>query len=336
MIVVRTPMRIPLGGGGTDLPSYYSLFEGEWISAAIDKYAYVAINKRFLPPKYKITYSKTELVEELDQIQHPVIREALKLFKINDGIDIASFADVPANTGLGNSGSFTVALLAALYAFSRKTPQDNLPPKQEIAEQACNLAINLLKQPSGKQDEYIAAHGGINSFTISLKGEVRIEPLYPQKISTEALHELDNNLLMFYTGIRRESKDILNSQAQATQEGQEEIIKNLHRVKEIGREIKEALIKNNFRKFGQLLDLHWQEKIKRNGTSSPQINNWYEIAKKNGAIGGKLMGAGGGGFFLFYCENQKDKLRKVMTSLGLKEEPFHFTPEGIKIIVDFI
>ena len=331
MIIVRAPIRIPIGGGGTDLPSYYSLYGGEWTSAAINKYVYIAVNKRF-ENTLRVSYSKTEEVENPDQVQHPIVREALKLLKINGGVEIVSIADIFANTGLGSSGSFTVALLTALHAFLRK----DLPPRKEIAEQACHIAIDLLKEPSGKQDEYISAYGGITSFFASKNGEIRVEPLYPQKISPETLRELETNILMFYTGIRRESREPLKIQADATQKKEKEITENLHRVKEIGKEIREALINNDFRRFGQLLDLHWQEKIKRKGTSDPQINRWYEIAKTAGAIGGKLIGAGGGGFFMFYCENQKDKLRKVMTAEGLREELFHFDLEGVKVIADFI
>jgi len=331
MIIVRAPIRIPIGGGGTDLPSYYSLYGGEWTSAAINKYVYIAVNKRF-ENTLRVSYSKTEEVENPDQVQHPIVREALKLLKINGGVEIVSIADIFSNTGLGSSGSFTVALLTALHAFLRK----DLPPRKEIAEQACHIAIDLLKEPSGKQDEYISAYGGITSFFASKNGEIRVEPLYPQKISPETLRELETNILMFYTGIRRESREPLKIQADATQKKEKEITENLHRVKEIGKEIREALINNDFRRFGQLLDLHWQEKIKRKGTSDPQINRWYEIAKTAGAIGGKLIGAGGGGFFMFYCENQKDKLRKVMTAEGLREELFHFDLEGVKVIADFI
>lgn len=331
MIIVRAPIRIPIGGGGTDLPSYYSLYGGEWTSAAINKYVYIAVNKRF-ENTLRVSYSKTEEVENPDQVQHPIVREALKLLKINGGIEIVSIADIFSNTGLGSSGSFTVALLTALHAFLRK----DLPPRKEIAEQACHIAIDLLKEPSGKQDEYISAYGGITSFFASKNGEIRVEPLYPQKISPETLRELETNILMFYTGIRRESREPLKIQADATQKKEKEMIENLHRIKEIGREIREALALNDFNRFGKLLDLHWQEKIKRQGTSNPQINRWYGIAKTAGAIGGKLMGAGGGGFFIFYCENQKDKLRKAMASLGFKEEPFHFDLEGVKVVADFI
>ena len=335
MIIVRAPLRIPLGGGGTDLPSYYSLYGGEWTSVAINKYIYIAVNKRF-ENSLRVSYSKTEEVEKPNQVEHPIVREALKLLGIAGGIEIVSIADIPSNTGLGASGSFTVALLTALHAFLRNTRKNDLPSRKRIAEQACHIAINLLKEPSGKQDEYISAYGGLTSFFASKNGEVKIEPLYPPKISPTAMRELENNLLMFYTGIRRESRDALKIQAQATQKGEKEMIENLHKVKEIGREIKEALINNNFSQFGKLLDLHWQEKIKRKGTSDPRINQWYEIAKASGALGGKLMGAGGGGFFLFYCENGKDKLRKAMANQGLKEEPFHFDLEGVKVIADFV
>ena len=334
MIIVRAPVRIPIGGGGTDLPTYYSLYGGEWTSAAIDKYVYIAVNKRF-ENTLRVSYSKTEEVENPEQVQHPIVRKALKLLGIKGRVEIVSIADVFSNTGLGTSGSFSVALLTALHAFLRNTANGELPSRKEIAEQACHIAMNLLKEPSGKQDEYIAAYGGITSFLASQNGEVKVEPLYPQKIAPETLRELENNLLMFYTGIRRESRDALKIQAQSTQNGDKEMVENLHRVKEIGKEIREALANNNFSQFGKLLDLHWQEKIKRKGTSDPKINRWYEIAKENGAIGGKLMGAGGGGFFVFYCESGKDKLRKAMVAEGLKEEPFHFDLEGVKVIADF-
>ena len=335
MIIVRAPMRIPLSGGGTDLPSYYSLYGGEWISAAINKYVYIIVNKRF-ENTLRVSYSKTEEVENPEQVEHPIVREALKLLGIDGGVEIVSIADVLSNTGIGSSGSFTVALLTALHAFLRNSKQNDLPPRKEIAEQACHIAMDLLKEPSGKQDEYIAAYGGINSFSADKNGEIKVEPFYPRKITPETLRKLENSLLMFYTGIRRESKDALKIQTKATQDGDKEMIENLHRIKEIGREIKEALVENDFHQFGKLLDLHWQEKIKRQGTSNPQINRWYEIAKKNGAIGGKLMGAGGGGFLLFYCEDQKEKLRKAMISLGLKEELFRFDLEGVKVIADFV
>lgn len=335
MIIVRAPVRISIGGGGTDLPSYYSLYGGEWTSAAINKYIYIAVNKRF-ENTLRVSYSKTEEVDRPEQVQHPIVREALKILGIDGGLEIVSIADVPSNTGLGASGSFTVALLTALHAYLRNTTPNDLPTRKEIAEQACDIAINRLKEPSGKQDEYIATYGGIASFLAAKDGKVTVNPLYPKKIAPETLRELENNLLVFYTGLRRESREPLKIQAEHTQKGEKEMIENLHRVKEIGREIRTALANNDFRQFGQLLDLHWQEKIRRKGTSDPQINRWYEIAKENGATGGKLIGAGGGGFFIFYCEDQKDKLRKALTTEGLREESFRFDLEGVKVIADFV
>lgn len=330
MIIVRVPLRIPIGGGGTDLPSYYSKFGGEWISAAINKYIYIVIHKRsdnFI----KASYSKTEIVESSEKIQHPLIREALKLLKIEGGIEISSFADLPANSGMGSSCSFCVALLSALHTYLKSNPT-----KQEIAEQACYIAMNILNEPSGKQDEYIAAYGGLRSFSASKDGQVATEVLFPGKLSTDVIRDLENNLLFFYTGIQRDTRDILQIQKEATSNNDQDIINNLHRVKEIGIEIKSVLEKGDLRRFGELLDVHWQEKIKRGGTSNQQINQWYELAKKSGALGGKLMGAGGGGFFMFYCSDRKNELRKAMAAEGLKEHFFHFDLEGVKVMADFI
>jgi len=335
MIIVRAPLRLPIGGGGTDLPSYYSLYGGEWVSAAINKYIYIAINKRF-ENTLRISYSKTEEVDEVEKIEHPIVREALKLLGIKGGIEIVSIADIPSNTGLGTSGSFTVALLTALHAFLRNTSNADMPTRKEIAEQACHINMNILKQPCGKQDEYIGAYGGITGFCANKEGNVGVESLYPVKISPEILQELDNNLLMFYTGIRRESSKALQVHTDATKDGDKDMIDNLHRVKKIGQDIKEALTQKDFHLFGELMDFHWQEKIKRKGTSDPKINRWYDLAKEAGAIGGKLVGAGGGGFFVFYCENNKNKLREAMAKEGLKEEPFRFDLEGVKVIADFI
>lgn len=333
MIIVRAPMRIPIGGGGTDLPSYYSQFEGEWISAALNKYTYVVVNKTF-DQKIKLKYSKSEEVDDVSQIEHPIFRECLKLLGINGGVEIVSIADMPSNTGLGTSSSFTVALLTALHTFLRNEKKKDIPTRQEIAEQACHVAMDILKEPSGKQDEYAAAFGGLNVFHADKEGNVKVSPFFPIHINFGSLEELNHNLLMFYTGIRRESRDALSIQQNATQSGDQDMINNLHRVKEIGKEIRLALEKNDFNKFGQLMDLHWQEKVKRKGTSDPQINQWYELAKQNGALGGKLMGAGGGGFFLFYVPENKDNFRKAMSQAGLQEIFFNIDLDGVKVISD--
>ncbi|MBU3918703.1 hypothetical protein KKC63_02230 [Patescibacteria group bacterium] len=335
MIIVRAPMRISIGGGGTDLPSYYSKFGGEWTSVAINKYVYITVHKRF-DDSIRVCYTKTENVNKPDEIQHPLFREALKLLKIDGGIEIFSSADIPSNTGLGSSGSFTVALLTALHTHLQDMKKEGPLSKTEIAEQAFHIATDLLKEPSGKQDEYIAAHGGLTSFSASPEGGVAVEPLYPGKIPLQVIDELEHDLLMFYTGIRRASSQILQEQAQSTEKGEKDIVDNLNQVKQIGIEIKKALERGDLNQFGKLLDIHWQEKIKRKGTSDPRINQWYKIAKEAGAIGGKLMGAGGGGFFLFYCDSQKEKLRKAMASQGLIETPFRFDFEGVKVVANFI
>jgi D-glycero-alpha-D-manno-heptose-7-phosphate kinase len=335
MIIVRTPVRITLGGGGTDLPSYYSKYEGDWISASIDKYIYIIVNKHF-EDSIRLSYSKTEEVHNANSIKHPIVKNALKLLGVKNGIEIVSIADVPSMTGLGTSGAFTVGLLTALYKFLEIEKKIKVPSREKVAEQACNLAMNVLKEPSGKQDEYISAYGGITSFHANKSGNIKITSLFPGKLSIENYKELEHNLLMFYTGIRRESKKALSAQKISTEKKQQDIIENLHRVKKIGKDIEKAILSGNLTKFGELLDLHWQEKVKRPGTVNPQIKKWYDIAKENGALGGKLMGAGGGGFFMFYCENDKTKLRKAMKKNGLQEKIFHFDTEGTKTIANFI
>lgn len=335
MIIVKAPVRISIGGGGTDLPSYFSKFGGEWISAAIDQYIYIIINKRF-ENTIRVSYSKTEEVDNPAKIQHPIVREVLKFLHIDGGLEIVSVADIPSNTGLGTSGSFTVALLMALHTYLQDTQKRNVPNKNEIAEQAYYIASNLLKEPSGKQDEYISAIGGLTNFSVSKKGKVKVDPFYPLKIPYEVVNELEHNLLMFYTGIRRSSTNILKKQAVATQNNKKDMIQNLHIVKSIGQQIKKALEKGDLTQFGKLLDLHWREKVKRADTSNAKINEWYQIAKEAGAIGGKLMGAGGGGFFLFYCDKNKNKLREAMRTQGLVEKPFNFDFEGVKVITNFI
>lgn len=331
MIIVRAPVRIPIGGGGTDWPSYYSLYGGGWASAAIDKYIYIAVNKRF-ENSLRISYSKTEEAESADMIQHPIIREALKLLNINNGIEIVTVADVPSGTGLGSSGSFTVALLTALHAFLNSTANAPMPSKKEIAEQGCHIAMNLLKEPSGKQDEYIAAYGGMISCFADKNGNVSVTPLYPQKITAETAKKLESNLLLFYTGIRRNSRDVLREHSEAVMRGDKIITGTLHRTGQICQEIIEALAAADFHRFADLVNEHWQERLKRPHTSTPELDKWYEIAKENGALAGKLVGAGRGGFFLFYCEDQKEQLRRAMAEQGLREHPFHFEFEGVKII----
>jgi D-glycero-alpha-D-manno-heptose-7-phosphate kinase len=266
-----------------------------------------------------------EKVKRINEIMHPIIRESLKLFDMeNDFLEITSMADIPAGTGLGSSGSFTTALLKALHAHKKHF----IHPK-DLAEQACDIEINKLDEPVGKQDQYISAYGGIVCFEFSKSGSVNA---YPLRLDKETLYDLEDNLLLFFTGFCRSASEILREQHHRSKKNDKEMFKNLHFIKELGIESKKALEKGNLTKFGKLMDVHWENKKKRSGRmSNPNINRWYEMAIKNGAVGGKLIGAGGGGFLMFYASD-KTKLRHVMMKEGLEEVRFRFDFEGTKII----
>ncbi len=328
MIIVRAPFRIPLGGGGTDLPSYYSKFGGELVSVGIDKYMLVIVNRPMVDKLIRVKYSKSEMVESVDQIQHELVRESLKLVRIEDSIEISSIADVPSGTGMGSSGSYLVALLKALHTFNR----DEATVKQ-IANEACMIEIEKLGSPVGKQDQYMAAFGGLTKLVIDKKGVVEvIRPELPMG----TMKDLESSLCIFYTGIRRESKEVLTKQSKATSDGDKQVIDSLHYIKEIGGEIYKAILKGNIHKFGALMDLHWQHKRKlASNVSSSDIDRWYQEGKYAGALGGKIMGAGGGGFLMFCCPGDKTALRAAMAKQGLREMFFNFDYDGVKILVDF-
>ncbi|MBS1954375.1 MAG: galactokinase [Cyanobacteria bacterium SZAS-4] len=325
MIIARSPLRISIGGGGTDLPSYYEQHGGFLIAGAIDKYVYLTLHRTFVAEMI-IKYSQMERISDVDKIQHPIIREAVKLLNITDlSLELTSMADIPAGTGLGSSGSFTTALLKILHHHKK-----SLIHPQELAEQACHIEINLLNEPTGKQDQYIASYGGINCFEFQKNGEVKAWPL---NISGEDLFNLEDNLLLFFTGYSRSAGSILKEQDQKTKGSNSDMVENLHFVKGLGLQIKDALESGNLRQFGLLMNEHWQYKKKRSGSMSNQdIDDWYELALKNGAVGGKLIGAGGGGFLMFYTE-EKVKLRHAMRAAGLTEVRFRFEFEGTKIVV---
>ncbi len=326
MIVTRTPVRIPLGGGGTDLPSYYTQYGGFLISAAIDRYIYITLNKRF-EKSIRVSYSQTEIVDSVEEIKHPIVREALKLLKIDSGIEITSIADIPSNTGLGSSSAFTVGLLNTLHTFKNEKVDT-----KDLAEEACYIEIELLKEPIGKQDQYLAAFGGIICLDIDRLGSVKVLPLKP---SEDALDQLESNTLLFYTGIRRSASEVLGSQNKGASQNQDQVIQGMHQIKKIGLEIKEAFEREDLERFGNLLDLHWQtKKTLSNKISQERIDQWYEIAKEHGALGGKLMGAGGGGFFMFFCNNGKNGFRKIMEREGLKEMRFRLDFEGSKVLIN--
>ena len=324
MIITRSPLRISLGGGGTDLPSYYREHSGFVIAAAIDKYVYITLHHTFVEDLI-IKYSKMERVRSIDEVQHPIIREALKVANTEiASLEIASMADIPAGTGLGSSGSFTTALLKALHSHNR-----HLMHPQDLAEQACHIEIDLLKEPVGKQDQYIAAYGGITCFRFLPNGQVEAWPL---KIARDTLYALEDNLLLFFTGYSRSASSILKEQDDKSKQSNKEMTDNLHFVKELGRQSKEALEAGDLHTFGDLMNVHWEHKKKRSANmSNPKINDWYDIARQNGAVGGKLIGAGGGGFLMFYAED-KMRLRKAMREAGLQEVRFRFDFEGTTVV----
>ena len=324
MIITRSPLRISLGGGGTDLASYYREHSGFVISAAIDKFVYITLHDTF-EQQFIVKYSKTEQVKTVDEIKHPIVREALKLVPVSvPHIEIVSMSDIPAGTGLGSSSSFTVALLRALHAHHK-----DFVPREQLAEEACRIEIDLLKEPIGKQDQYITAFGGITSFLFNPDGRVIVQPI---SMSSEALYNLEDNLLLFFTGFTRAASAILAEQDTRTRGGESEMIQLLHQVKRFGYESKAALEAGDLRGFAEIMHRHWELKKQRSSAmSNGRIDQCYELARANGALGGKLIGAGGGGFLMFYTED-KTRLRRVMREAGLREVRMRFDFEGASLV----
>jgi D-glycero-alpha-D-manno-heptose-7-phosphate kinase len=323
MLISRTPLRISIGGGGTDLPGYYEKFGGFLITAAINKYIFIGVNEIFTRD-YVIKYSQLERVKEIDEIQHPIIREAFRLLNVRPGIELMSLADIPAGTGLGSSGCFTVGVLRALHAQRREYVS-----AQQVAEEACHIEIDLLKQAGGKQDQYAAAFGGINVLELAAGTDVRVSSL---AISRDTLGYLTDHLLMFFTGYSRSSEILLSDQKRRTERGDQTMFENLHFIKEIGMRSKEALERGDLACYGRLMHEHWLHKRRRSeGMSNGCIDRWYDAGRASGALGGKLIGAGGGGFLLFYTEDPKS-LRHAMAKEGLEEVRFQFDHDGSIII----
>ena len=325
MIIARSPLRVTLGGGGTDLPSYYEKFGGFLIAAAIDRYVYITLHDTFVPDLI-VKYSELERVSDATKLKHPIIREAFAFVGVDGrSLEMTSMADIPSGTGLGSSGSFTTALLKALHAYKK-----NLVHPAELAAQACEVEIDRLKEPIGKQDQYIAAYGGITCFNFLKNGKVEAWPL---KLSKETRDSLEDNLLLFFTGYSRSASAILKEQDTKSKSDDQSMIENLHFVKDLGLQSQRALEGGDLREFARLMDVHWQRKKQRSGgMSNPKINEWYDLALGHGALGGKLIGAGGGGFLMFYAED-KAKLRHAMRQAGLTEVRFRFDFEGTKLII---
>ncbi len=325
MIIARSPLRITLGGGATDLPSYYSQFEGFVLNAAINKYVYISVHKLFWD-RINLKYSKMEDVQLVEEIEHPIFREALKRQGIESRIELSSMADIPAGTGLGSSSAFCVALLKALYAYNKRhaTPGN-------LAEEASHIEIDLLHEPIGKQDQYASAFGGINCLRFRRDGRVDVTSL---NIESDTLYSLEDRLLLFFTGYQRAASKVLTEQKNQTLRNDSEMIENLHVVKQIGVKAKEALERGDLDEFAEMMNEHWRFKKKRSKSmSNEKIDRCYEKAMKNGAVGGKLIGAGGGGFLMFLAQDT-EKLRSVMAQEGLNEVEFTFDFEGAKVLVN--
>lgn len=324
MLLTRSPLRISLGGGGTDLPSYYREHGGFLIAAAINKYVYIALQRTYVE-ELIIRYSKYERVADAAQVQHPIIREALAMVG-NDGrfLEITSMADIASGTGLGSSGSFSTALLKALHAWKHE-----LTPAEQIAAEACEIEIERLKEPVGKQDQYISALGGITCFEFSPDGSVKAWPL---ALSQDTREELEDHLTLFFTGYSRSASTILREQDQKSKEGDSDMFQNLHFIKDLGLRSKAALEAGETEEFGRLMHEHWQWKRKRSsGMSNAVIDDIYETALSSGAVGGKLIGAGGGGFLMFYADD-KPRLLRAMRAKGLSEVRFRFDFNGAAIV----
>ena len=325
MIIARSPLRITLGGGGTDLPSYYRDHEGFLVSAAIDKYVYVNVMRPFTEGIF-LKYSQLEHEENIADVKHPIIREAMQMmgFKTPQ-VEITTLADIPAGTGLGSSGSFTTALLKALYTHRKRHLH-----QEELAELACHIEIDRLGEPIGKQDQYIAAVGGVTCFTFHKDDKVTATPL---GISMDTMFDLEDNLLLFFTGFSRSASGILKDQKVKSQQNDTEMLKNLHYVKDLGYRSRDALMDGKTELFGELMHEHWEHKKRRyGGMSNPKIDEWYELGMKSGAVGGKLVGAGGGGFLMFMAHD-RNKLRHAMAHAGLEEVRFKFDFEGTKVVM---
>lgn len=327
MIISRAPVRFSLGGGGTDIPAYYQQFGGYLVASAIDKYVYVSANKRFYDD-IRLSYSKTEIADNVDKIEHRIFREALRMTGVSRGIELTSVADVPANSGLGSSSSFTVALLNALHTYKR-----DFCSSRDLAEQACTLEMERLGEPIGKQDQYIAAFGGVTSFTFEPGGAVHVEPV---PVDDTVLDDLQNNLCIIYSGVERAASVVLSEQGQRVRALDEGTVQRMHRIKALGYDVYKLLVSGNIDAYGELLHEHWTNKRKlASKMTDPVIDEHYEAARKAGAIGGKLMGAGGGGFFMFYTRPaDKRRVIEAMLARGLRQLRFRFDVDGARIVAN--
>tara|TARA_B100000131_G_C18101433_1_gene606182 strand:- start:1221 stop:2210 length:990 start_codon:yes stop_codon:yes gene_type:complete len=325
MIVSRTPFRITLGGGGTDLPSYYEKFGGFIFSFCLSKYMYVCVNEPSADDLIRLKYSKSEIVKSPKELDHDIAKACLERVGINSKIEIASLSDIPAGSGLGSSSTYTVGLLNALYTM--KGEHKNL---EFLANEACIIEMDILNKPMGKQDQYLAALGGFVVMDIDKNGKVKSKKI---SIEKSILNDLNRNLLIFFTGQQRKNNKILKAQDDSTKKNKQQVIDSLHYIKESGYKILEIIQSGNIDDLGIMFKEHWEMKKKlSSGVTNSEIDSIYNIAMDNSALGGKISGAGGGGFFTFYCNKNHSKLRKAMADIGLKELDYSFDFDGSKII----
>jgi len=329
MIITRTPFRITFGGGGTDLPSFYRRHGGFVFGAAIDKFMFISVNKPIIDDLVRVKYSRSEITSSIHEIEHDIARESCKMMRIEKAIEIISMADIPAGAGLGSSSCYAVGLLNALHSLNR----DYVPLKQ-LAEEACRVEIDVLKKPIGKQDQYIATYGGLTVLEIDRTGEVEIRPA---DVKADDIDKLENNIVIFFEGTTRNADDILSKQNQKIESQGDAAVDHMLRIKEIGRQILKAMESGRVGEFGELLHEHWLAKRRISDLmSNSRIDEIYEIALENGARGGKIIGAGGGGFFMFYCDQtEKPRLGRAMAAQGLRQLKFRFDFDGTKKIASF-
>ena len=329
MIITRTPFRVTLGGGGTDLPSYYKMHGGFIFSFALNKYMFITVKRPFADDLIRVKYNISETVEKLSELKHDIARECLTKLNITNSIDVVSLADIPAGSGLGSSSSYTVGLLNALHTMKRE-----YIPLKELAEEACDIEMFRLKKPMGKQDQYLATFGGFTVLEIAKNGDVNVKRA---DVNNSTIEGLNRNLLSFYTGVQRKNAGILAQQNKSTEKNEKQVLESLHYIKDSSYKILDMIESGNITELGHMFDEHWKYKKRlARGISNPHFDKIYATAKKNGALGGKITGAGGGGFFLFYCEENQDKLRAAMKDAGLKEMRFDFDHEGTKVLVNFM
>ncbi len=323
MIIVQTPVRVSFFGGGTDFPSFYRQEGGCVLSTAIDKYIFVTIKERRFDDRIWVSYTRTQIAESVDEVEHELIREAMRLTGTDGGVEITTMGDVPAGTGLGSSGTVTVGALNAMYAYK------NRPVTAEtLARQACRIELDILKHPGGVQDEYIAAYGGLRFMEFQTDGTIRVESV---RLSSELKTRLNENLLLFYTGMNRRSGTILNEQENNVRDR----LPILRRMKEIAMTARREMEAGHLDALGVLLDESWQlKKQLASRISNGAIDEWYRAARQAGALGGKITGAGGGGFFLLYVPyERRQEVRQTLSHL--REMPFHLEPDGSKVIFNY-